>query len=1394
MKKRVSVRCGIGFGLAALVLLVAGLAPAMDVRLAWSPPTHNIDGTPLTDLAGYKLYYGTASGQYSHCEDLGMLTNALITGLSEYQSTYFTVTVYNSLGVESDFSEEVIQHATTINLLLSSHGGVLDSFTTAYPGFPATKLTDESASSFWWSQPYPTLETFEYSFCSGGVARVEDAVLCNNRADFAARDFAIWASLDGETYDLVTIGVLSANKGDQVFDLGGALAKSLRLQILSGYSSVFWELGEFKVFGALVDMPPACVIRRDDASPTHADTLNFSLNFTEPVTGFDMSDLTLIRDGGVNGTLQNFAGSDSRYTVQLAGVSGDGAIGLAIRAGVCIDASGKTNSAAEPVQYDVDNTAPAAGSITSVTNMGLLRLAYSGAADDGSGLKAVALWVRKDAGAWQPSGLTAAAGSGSFDYAPSDGSGTYSFALRAEDNAGNLSAPITGNGDRGVFCPEIVNLVLPQNGGLLETFTSQYPGFDALRLTDDNPSTHWWSTAYPQAQTFEYTFESNRTARLIEFALYNRCPSFAVKTFEIWTSTDDIHFELAACGTLDPGAGAQRFSANGAIATRVRLVLTGAYSPVFWELAEFEVIGYLVDLPPECRIDRDAPNPTNRETLDFTVRFTEPVVGFTLDDVRLSLDGVSGALAGFSGSGSTYSVTVEGVHGNGTVGIMVPSNTCTDLAGKTNETDSALVCYTVDQTAPAAGHVTGTTNISPVTVQYAGASDVGVGLRAVHLWVKKEMWGEWKDTALTAAGESGAFDFVPRDGSGMYYFAVRAEDKAGNWSAPVDGNGDLGVFCPEIINLVLPEKGGVLESFTSQYPGFEAWKLTDTDASSFWWSAAYPVLETFEYSFESNYMARITEIVLYNNRAAFATTGFELWTTTDGDTWELQMTGALHDGPGPQRFPAGEFTARAIRLVLTDGRNISFRELGEFEVMGYFVDLPPDCTVTRTHANPNNGTEVGFSIVFSEPVIGFDQSDIVLQGDGVGGSIAAFAGAGSVYSVLIDGLSGTGTIGICIPSNSCTDLAGKTNINAATADYTIDHAAPTPGHVTGAEGMSPVRIAYDGASDVGSGLDAVTLWYRKGSGGVWVSSGLSEFGANGVFDFLPPDGAGTYYFAVRARDRAGNLSAPIAGDGDLSMRCEDIVNLVLPVYGGTLEAFTSQYPSMEAAKLTDEIVNSKQSVWWSAAYPQAQTFEYAFNGGQAARACQVVLHNYSTAFSCRDFEVWASVDEVNYSLVLTGSLRAGSGPQLFDLGDVPAKRLRIVITGGYNGSFWELAEIEVYGYLSWPHAWTSGDWSADYASYYLTDGNTNTVWVGNADGCPWTINVDLGEGKRLQDFTLLYDGALPQNVAMLGSRDGIEWFDMAAAQWPVDARYVHVNMWADAPSDPPAIREIIWAE
>jgi len=32
-----------------------------NATISWTPPTQNVDGTALTDLAGYKIYYGTSA-------------------------------------------------------------------------------------------------------------------------------------------------------------------------------------------------------------------------------------------------------------------------------------------------------------------------------------------------------------------------------------------------------------------------------------------------------------------------------------------------------------------------------------------------------------------------------------------------------------------------------------------------------------------------------------------------------------------------------------------------------------------------------------------------------------------------------------------------------------------------------------------------------------------------------------------------------------------------------------------------------------------------------------------------------------------------------------------------------------------------------------------------------------------------------------------------------------------------------------------------------------------------------------------------------------------------------------------------------------------------------------
>jgi len=97
----------------AVVLLTVSFAPAQvqagNVQLTWDPPTTNADGTPLTDLAGFKVYSGRTTRTYG--------TGIVVAGATIKTFTltsvplgvnYFAVTAYDTSGNESAYSNEVM--------------------------------------------------------------------------------------------------------------------------------------------------------------------------------------------------------------------------------------------------------------------------------------------------------------------------------------------------------------------------------------------------------------------------------------------------------------------------------------------------------------------------------------------------------------------------------------------------------------------------------------------------------------------------------------------------------------------------------------------------------------------------------------------------------------------------------------------------------------------------------------------------------------------------------------------------------------------------------------------------------------------------------------------------------------------------------------------------------------------------------------------------------------------------------------------------------------------------------------------------------------------------------------------------------------------------------------
>lgn len=77
------------------------------VSLAWDAPSTNEDGSSLNDLAGYIVYYGLSSRNYTASVDVSTFTSCEISQLSP-NTYYFTVSAYDTSGNESDYSRELV--------------------------------------------------------------------------------------------------------------------------------------------------------------------------------------------------------------------------------------------------------------------------------------------------------------------------------------------------------------------------------------------------------------------------------------------------------------------------------------------------------------------------------------------------------------------------------------------------------------------------------------------------------------------------------------------------------------------------------------------------------------------------------------------------------------------------------------------------------------------------------------------------------------------------------------------------------------------------------------------------------------------------------------------------------------------------------------------------------------------------------------------------------------------------------------------------------------------------------------------------------------------------------------------------------------------------------------
>lgn len=79
------------------------------VGLSWQAPTENVDGSPLEDLAGYKIYYGSESRSYTDQVQVNSPSTTTQDVTLASGSYYFAMTALDVEGNESAYSNEVVR-------------------------------------------------------------------------------------------------------------------------------------------------------------------------------------------------------------------------------------------------------------------------------------------------------------------------------------------------------------------------------------------------------------------------------------------------------------------------------------------------------------------------------------------------------------------------------------------------------------------------------------------------------------------------------------------------------------------------------------------------------------------------------------------------------------------------------------------------------------------------------------------------------------------------------------------------------------------------------------------------------------------------------------------------------------------------------------------------------------------------------------------------------------------------------------------------------------------------------------------------------------------------------------------------------------------------------------
>ncbi len=823
------------------------------------------------------------------------------------------------------------------------------------------------------------------------------------------------------------------------------------------------------------------------ADPTKNTTINFTATFTEPVTGFTSSDVTIT--GTATGTKTvTVTGTGTTYNVAVGGLTGSGTVIATIAAGV---ATGTVTNQTNLASTSTDNTVTFDNVAPTVT-------------------------VTKAAGQNDP-----------VNAGPINFTVTFSEPVAAFTNAnvtlggtatGTLTAVVTGTGPYNVA---VSGMTAGTAGSVIVTIA-------AGAVTD------LAGNATTAAASATVVFDNvPLTVTINQAASPQKDPTnLSPLNFTVVFSKPVTGFSAAGVtlgGTL-AGSGTPTVTGSGAtynVAVTISGTFpTGTITATVNAGAATDAAGNTSaaststdntvtfdNVQPTVTIDQAAAqaDPAGASPVNFTVVFNEPVTGLPAGGVTFT-----GTLTGtvtVTGGPTTFNVAVSGLNGTGTLIATIGAGATTDLAGNSNlastSTDNSVSFDNVPPTV--------TIDRAPGQTEVTGPAALPINFIAVF---SKAVSG-FSGTGITLSGTAGATTAVVTGGPTVYNVAVSGMTGSGTVIAVVKANAATSVTGIGNLASTSTQNTVTFDSTPPTAPATLTATAINTNQIGLVWTASTDNIRVAGYRIER---CQVTAL----GPARVATTTCPTFVVV----WE---SGAMETTFNDSGLAPG--TSYNYRVSATDGFNTSTPSPVAAATTMVAPDITPPTTPGTLTPAVFSSTQINLSWTAStDPVnVGGAPNGVTgylierCQGAACA-NFAQIATSGALVTTFNDaGLPPSTSFSYRVrATDAAPNLSPFSNTATASTNTPADTTAPTaPSNLSVlAVNKNLIRLSWTASTDPD---DAVTqLGYLvercEGAGCTNFVQIASRPGALTTFNDAPLSANTTYTYRMRTTDAAGNES------------------------------------------------------------------------------------------------------------------------------------------------------------------------------------------------------------------------------------------------------------------------------